>query len=350
MTHLHPDLISQGRSPGRTMASAFPAELIESIVGFLWSFKLSADERISLMTTIPLFNSVWRNAYTRASSENVYIPCAAYADHFLSILHRESKFYDEETQSYFENRCRSITFVIDHLPAGSATDHPAGKAMADFLYFINDEKSLYLPNLRKVAIHYHNIGFDDIFERARLVDFPSQVTELEISHTFSPEVPSFLLSALHDNDEGHLFLAWRMPHIRHLTLGGVGSDYVANMITVCPNITSLELALTCGALKPEVYVTIPDSLRRLVLHPPEDPNFPREELFIPSAHVLHLPEPHSRTRWICLVPRTADQYSNMTRSAGMDYLIELTYPTNVTWGREVDGETGDDRKSDDEES
>lgn len=310
------------------MPSTFPAELIDSIVSFLWSFQLSADERISLMISIPLFNSVWRNAYICASSEHVYIPSASYADHFLSILRRESIFYDKETQSYFENRCRSITFVIGHPPApqcGSTINHPAGKAMADLLYFISDEIFPYLPNLRKIAIHYHNMGFDDIYEHARLVDFPSQVTELEIIHTFSPEVPSFLLSALQDHDDGHLFLSWRMPHIRHLTLGGVGSDYIANMVAVCPNITSLELLHVCDALKLDLCVAIPDSLRRLILHSLEDP--------IASVHVLHFPEARSLTRMLLLVPTTADQYFNMKRAASMDYLIKFPYPTNVTWKR-----------------
>ena len=332
------------------MAPTFPAELIESIVSFLWSFQLSADERISLMTSIPLFNSVWRNAYIRASSESVYVPCASYADHFLSILRRESIFYDEETQSYFENRCRKITFLIDHPPApqrGDTINHRAGKAMADFLYFISDGIFPYLPNLRKIAIHYHNMGYDDIYEHARLVDFPSQVTELEIFHTFSLEVPSFLLSALQDNDDGHLFLSWRMPHVRHLTLGGVGNDYVANMLTVCPNITSLELALAYGALMPEFYVAVPDSLRRLIFHSPEDLSSSRDELSIASAHVLHVPEMHNRTRWICLVPTTAGQYSDVKLSTGMDHLNVLTYPTNYIWRSEMDG---DDAKSDADES
>lgn len=337
-------LISRARSPGHTMASAafsFPAELIDSIVSFLWSFRLSADERITLMASMSLFNSVWRNAYIRASSKDVYIPCSSYADYYLSILRRESKFYDEETESYFENRCRSITFMIDHPPTpqqGSTINHPTGKAMGDFLYFISDDFFPFPPNLRKIAIHYHNVDFNDIFEHSRLVDFPPEVTELEIYHTFSPEMPRFLLSALRDKDEGHLSLCWRMPRIRHLTLVGVGHDYVANMVVVCGNIETLELGLTYGDPKPELYVVAPHSLRRLILHSPEDIDFSREELSPTSAHVVYLPEVHSRTTTVCVMPTTASQFSNMKRWVD---LIELTYPT-ITWEREIDGERGDD--------
>src|SRR6266550_6256911 len=234
------------------MASHFPIELFESIVDSLWSLRLSANERITVMTTMPLINSVWRSAYIRASSKDVYIPCASYTNHFLSILRRGSN----DTQAYSEAKCRSITFLIDHPPApqqGSTIDHPAGNAMADFLYFTSDDTFPFLLNLRKIAIHYHNMGFDDIFENSRLVDFPSQVTELEIVHTFSPEMPDFLKSELRDKDERYgwpCYLSkWHLPNIGHLTMAGVGVCYVAMMVTVCPNIVNLELDLSYGPLR-----------------------------------------------------------------------------------------------------
>ena len=180
-----------------TAPRSIPADLVESIVSLLWSFRLSRDERITFMTSMPLFNSTWRNAYIRASTKDVYIPCASYANHFFSTLRGESRFYDKVTQAHLEEaRCRSITFVISlprALQQRSTTNHPAGVAMADILHFISDDR---VQNLRKIAIHYHNIGFTDLFEHSRLVYFPSQVIELEIVHTFSPEIPEFLLSEL----------------------------------------------------------------------------------------------------------------------------------------------------------
>src|SRR6266550_5683004 len=267
------------------MASHFPIELFESIVDSLWSLRLSANERITVMTTMPLINSVWRSAYIRASSKDVYIPCASYTNHFLSILRRGSN----DTQAYSEAKCRSITFLIDHPPApqqGSTIDHPAGNAMADFLYFTSDDTFPFLPNLRKIAIHYHNMGFDDIFENSRLVDFPSQVTELEIVHTFSPEVPRFLISALQDKNENYANLSWRMPHIKHLTLAGVGSDYVADMVVVCPNIVELELGLT----NPKIYVAVPSSVRHFMFRLPRvDVDLSMEQLTPEVTSVSCLP-------------------------------------------------------------
>ncbi|KAF8340109.1 hypothetical protein F5887DRAFT_840862, partial [Amanita rubescens] len=239
-----------------------PADLVEPIVDFLWSFRLSIDERIAFMTSMPLFNSTWRKAYIHASIKDVYIPCSSYTSHFLSVLRRESEFYDEGTRACFEARCRSINFVIDHPLApqnGFMEDHPAGMAMADVLRFISNNKCSYLPNLRKIAIHYHNMGFDDIFNHSRFVDFPSQVIELEIIHTFSPEVDSGL-----QNEEDHnpLSFSWHIPNIRHLTLAGVGCHYVANMVAICPNIVDLELDLTYGPLR-EIRFIAPNSLQRL---------------------------------------------------------------------------------------
>ncbi|KAF8667440.1 hypothetical protein AX14_006353 [Amanita brunnescens Koide BX004] len=288
-----------------TMATAprsIPADLVQSIVSFLWSLGLSRDERITLMKSMPLFNLTWRNAYIRASTKDVYIPCVSYTDYFFSILRKESRFYD---QAHLEARCRSITFAISCPRApqqGSTTNHPAGIAMVDILRFISNDQIAYVPNLRKIAIHYHNIGFDDIFDHSRLVDFPSQVTELEIVHTFSPEMPDFLKSELRDEAEiygsPHYLSKWHLPNIRHLTLAGVG---------------------------------------RLMLHSPEDIDPSQEVVSTASAHVEHLPSVHYPARKICLVPGMHEYVYGVMKCLGdYAYLFELYYPANVklgTWER-----------------
>lgn len=285
------------------------------------------------MTSMPFFNSAWRNAYIRASTADVYIPCASYADHFLHILRRESRFYDKETQARFEVRCCSITFVIayPHAPQqGSTAEHPAGRAMADVLRFIRDKKMTFC-NLRKIAIHYHNMDFDDIFEHSRLADLPSQVTELEIVHTFTPAMPDFLVSRLQIIpviDEDLLSPSWSIPNIRHLTLAGVGGCYVANMVTVCPNIVNLELDLSYGPIRDIHTAGVPNSLQRLIIHAPGDDNFLKESPT--GAHVERLPDVYSPTREIYLFPGE-DSYG----SGGMkvldseSYLIMYYYPANL---------------------
>ena len=292
------------------------------------------------MTSMPFFNSAWRNAYIRASTADVYIPCASYADRFLRILRRESRFYDKETQARFEVRCCSITFVIahPHVPQqGPTTEHPAGIAMVDVLRFIRDKKMSFVPNLRKIVIHYHNMGFDDIFEHSRLADFPSQVTELEILHTYSPAMPDFLVSRLQIIpliDEDPLSPSWSIPNIRHLTLAGVGGRYVADMVTVCPNIVNLELDLSYGPTR-DIHTTgVPNSLQRLIIHAPGDVNILKESPT--GAHVERLPDVYLPTREIYLFPGR-DSYGSGGMKALDDetYLIVYHYPANLEtpWAR-----------------
>jgi hypothetical protein len=322
-----------------TAPHSIPADLVQSIVSFLWSLRLSRDERITIMKSMPLFNLTWRNAYIRASTKDVYIPCVSYADHFFSILRKESRFYDK---AHLEARCRSITFAISCPRApqqGSATSHPAGIAMADILRFISDDQIAYVPNLRKIAIHYHNTGFDDIFDHSRLVDFPSQVTELEIVHTFSPEMPDFLKSELRDENEKsgspRYLSKWHLPNIGHLTLAGVGVCYVAMMVTACPNIVNLELDLSYGPLR-EICISVPGSLQRLIIHSPEDIDPSQEVLSTASAHVERLPSVHHPAREICLVPGMHEYIYGVMKFLGDCYHFVLHYPANVkhyTWER-----------------
>ncbi|KAK2463631.1 hypothetical protein APHAL10511_004382 [Amanita phalloides] len=277
---------------------SFPAELVEEIIKSAWSLPLCADDRIILMTSLSMVHSIWRQAYIQVSSRDVYIPCVSYHDRFLGILRRECKFYDKDTQACMESKCRSITFNIEHPPVpqvGPTIDYPAAKAMADLLYFLSDDQFPSVPNLRKIAIYYHNMNFADIFENLRLSDFPSQVVELEIFHTFSPQVPKFLVLALRNKDESHLHLFWRMPHIRHLTLVGVGCDYVANMVAVCPNLETLELWLPPDSW---LHVYIPYSFRRILLHVPKDADLSENRLSCPHKYTLPLPAVHNQRRWL----------------------------------------------------
>ncbi|KAF8326259.1 hypothetical protein F5887DRAFT_1015093 [Amanita rubescens] len=302
-----------------TTAASFPAELVNLIVRFLWSCRISIDDRVAFMTSMPFFNSAWRNAYIRASTEDIYIPCASYVDHFLNIPRRES---NKETQARFEApRCRSITFVIAHPHApqqGSTTEHPAAIAMADALRFIGDKKISYVPNLRKITIHYHNMGFDDIFEHSRLADFPSQVAELEIVHTFSPAMPDFLVSRLQI-----------LPMIDEDLLSPSGC-YVANMVSTCPNIINLELDLSYGPPREIHTAGVPNSLQRLIIHAPGDVNPLKESP--PGAHVECLPAVHFPTREICLLPGIqGGSYASggMKALDGEIYLIMYYYPANL---------------------
>ncbi|KAF8627809.1 hypothetical protein AX15_004234 [Amanita polypyramis BW_CC] len=306
---------------------SFPPELVEVFVGAAWSMPLSADDRISLMLSLSLVNSTWKCAYTRVSSKDVHIPCTSYWDHYFSILRRECPFYSKETQALVESRCRSVTFTIEHVPSpqqGPTINLSTAKAMSDMLYFVSDDQSPFLPNLRKVAIHYHNMSFDDIFENFRLVDFPSQVNTLEIIHTFSSNTPSFLVSAMRDKPGNHLSLSWRMPHIHHLTLAGVGSDYVADMVAVCPKLRVLEVGL---APDTAIYTYVPEPIKRLILHIPRDTDLSSHKLNYANSFTLRVPSSRRHSRWIYLQPCKAYKFLSLEEMAYNQYTITISYPS-----------------------
>ncbi|KAF8637618.1 hypothetical protein AX17_002687 [Amanita inopinata Kibby_2008] len=308
-----------------TLAISFPAELVEAFISETWSLPLTVDERISLMKILPLVHSVWRTAYIHISSKDVHIPCASYWEHYFSIIRRECRFYDYKTQEHIESLCASITFDIEGpsapLPTRK-TSHSTAKAMSDVLYLISDQDFPALPALRRVSVHYHNMSYDDIFDNYRFVEFPAQVETLEISFSFDQDMPPFLSTALRDRQKRQLYLPWKLPSIKHLTLAGCGSSVIADMVSVCPNLEILELNLENGL---KVGVAIPNSTNLLLLHGQATAG-----KLEPSTNTLALSLPSPRhgpkhnDRWLSIVP---DKFYSLV-SQGTDTLfIALTYPS-----------------------
>jgi hypothetical protein len=245
----------------------------------------------------------------RSSSKEVYIPCASYCDHLFRIMHPDSGAHDKERARLIEAMCRSITFAIEQPSAPpqrpASRQHPRVGAMADLFSWIESPR---FPNLRRVSIHYLNVDFDDLFENWRLIDLPPQVTALEVTHSFSQDVPPFLVSALRDKHEAQLSLPWRMPNVKHLSLGGVASDYIADMIAVCPNLEALEIDL---APQTDIFIFLPDSIEHLILHAPDGADSSTHQL--PAPLRLSLCCPFGYSRWLSLQPCMAYRLVYRTR-------------------------------------
>ncbi|PFH51955.1 hypothetical protein AMATHDRAFT_129922, partial [Amanita thiersii Skay4041] len=237
-----------------------PAELVEAVIDAAWSGPLAITERIKLMTTLPLINSTWRGTFLRMSSRDVHIPCAPYAEHYLSILRRSSPSYDVETQAYIESLCRTITFEIEypsHAGSQMVVSHPTAKAMGNFFYFVSDEEMGFLPHLRTVRIQYHNMDTDDLFDNLPLAEFPSQVGSLDISFTFDDTLPSRLIKRFPSRCTLLPSPPWSMPYIKHLSLSGCVKDVITNMVMVCTRLEVLELTVDPVM---EMVVPLPDSI------------------------------------------------------------------------------------------
>ncbi|KAJ7634067.1 hypothetical protein DFH06DRAFT_676941 [Mycena polygramma] len=160
-----------------------PVELIEHILSSCWAMSLSIDARVTLMTSSALVNSFWRAIFLRLSSRDVHIPSPAFADHFLCILSSDS----------VSNQCRSLTIhIVNKNYAGApwATESPMEKALSHLLYRFHDTPASAVPNRRRISIHYRDMGFASLFNNWTLIAFPRQVTELELSYSFSSATPT----------------------------------------------------------------------------------------------------------------------------------------------------------------
>ncbi|KAJ7334067.1 hypothetical protein DFH08DRAFT_707585 [Mycena albidolilacea] len=201
------------------MISGLPVELIERTLFLCWTMPLSMADRIRLMTSAPLVNSSWGWIFLRVSSRDVYVPCPSFAHHFLQIL---------RPQSLPNVLCRSLTPKFD-AAAGS-------RRVAELLHRFHDISAPAVPNLRRIHIEYRDMGFDCVFDNWTLVAFPPQVTELELSYSFSPAMPPWLRSTLRSKHKRQTDRPpWITPSVRTLTILGGSESLVLDMVMTCPN-------------------------------------------------------------------------------------------------------------------
>jgi hypothetical protein len=221
-----------------------PIELIENIISEVWSSPLSSDERITLMTSSALVNKTWSNMFFRVSFKDVYIPCPSYFDQYLRILREDSPIFDEHTKSLPDILCRSINLMVEHTPiypalVSTCDEPPMGKVLSDLAYTLTSIP--YLPNLRTISVEYLNTGFDDLFDNFRFISFPEQVTDLELTFTFTPLTPRWLVDALRTNPVRQECIQWALPSIRRLSIKGGSEALIADMVSVCPEMEVLEI-------------------------------------------------------------------------------------------------------------
>lgn len=212
------------------MISGLPVELIERILFLCWAMPLSIDDRIRLMTSASLVNSSWGWIFLRVSSRDVYVPCPSFAHHFLRIL---------RPQSLPNVLCRSLTVQIinpNSTPPSVAAESPMEKALATLLYRFHDISAPAVPNLRRIHIEYRDTGFDCVFDNWTLVAFPPQITELELSYSFSLAMPPWLRSTLRSKHKRQTDRPpWITPSVRTLTILGGSESLVLDMVMTCPN-------------------------------------------------------------------------------------------------------------------
>ncbi|KAI0073266.1 hypothetical protein K474DRAFT_1666819 [Panus rudis PR-1116 ss-1] len=235
-------------SPDDVSRLLLPVEIIEKIVTETWLSPMSNGERTSLFVSLCLVNHTWLETFVRIFLKDVHILSPSFAERYIALFREKSR--DETDEAYLlsgisatANRaCRTITFRIEQDLANPSftaptrnsrlanNGHAPADTISDLLHTISSLN--YLPNLRHVTVEYVNGSFDDLFDHARLLSFPSQVTHLSLNYLHPKQKPSDRLS----------FPLWKMPNVRTLCLSGMPTAYVTALIATCPNINHLELA------------------------------------------------------------------------------------------------------------
>ncbi|KAJ6580808.1 hypothetical protein B0H19DRAFT_1017280 [Mycena capillaripes] len=240
-----------------------PVELLEAIISTAWHMSLSSDERITLMRSSALVNSTWADIFDLISSRDVYIPSAAFCDHFIqrlrdqtpavppssSVIERFLRFRRPSKPSTPLIRrsanlaCRSLTIQIAnvdiHPDKNSRMRLPMGATLDDLLENL-DARAL-APNLRRLSIEYLDAGFEDVFQRAGLAALPTQITHLDLRYSFSAETPLWLAESLRKKQERLRHIGWIARSVTHLSIVGAGENTVQDALRVCPNIQVLEV-------------------------------------------------------------------------------------------------------------
>ncbi|KAJ6580789.1 hypothetical protein B0H19DRAFT_1369289 [Mycena capillaripes] len=242
--------------------SQLPVELLEAIISTAWHMSLSSDERITLMRSLALVNSTWAHIFDLVSSRDVYIPSAAFCDHFIQRLRDQppavppsssvfGRFLDRFRRQFkpsLEARsanlaCQSLTIQIIngdiHPDKNGRMRLPMGAVLDDLLENL-DARSL-APNMRRLSIEYLDAGFEDVFQRAGLAALPTQITHIELRYSFSAETPHWLVESLRRKQEMQRYIGWIARSITHLSIVGAGENTVQDALRVCPSTQRLEV-------------------------------------------------------------------------------------------------------------
>ena len=253
-----------------------PSELVSHIITELWDAPQSTESRSELFKSLCQVSKTWLALFLRVAMRDVHLPCLD-AKAYLRVIPQRTN-YDLFTLEASQNadRCRSITFYVDGR-APEALDHdgeselkiysgvdPACNAISNVLSAITTADSL--PNLRHITIKYIDWGYENIFDQIRYNPFPPQVTRLSIDYAFSNGAIAPLTSYLRNTyarqpQEPRTIL----PNVRYLSMSGVPSEVVVDMLKVCPNVETLEII---NASNLSVLAPLPPSVRTIVMRYP----------------------------------------------------------------------------------
>ncbi|KAG9224623.1 hypothetical protein CCMSSC00406_0002226 [Pleurotus cornucopiae] len=233
----------------QTTPRELPTELVEKIIETLWLSTFSNAERVRFMAASVLISKAWTCLYSRISSRDVVIPSVQYAKYFHThLLDERSVIFDKTIHDMPNEHCRSLRFHVEspsvqtptHFNMKFAHSIDNSESVFDLLDWLADIP--YLPFLRHISIEFHNCGFTDLFDNMRLVIFPTQVTNLDISFGFTEGTPPKRIRDLQKDYPLRIPEGLPLNHIETLAIVGGGvSPVLGLLVTSC---TSLRVVRT----------------------------------------------------------------------------------------------------------
>jgi hypothetical protein len=228
--------------------------MVERIIHEAWSSPLSTSDRITLMTSSLLVNKIFQLTFLSISSKDVHIPHIKYVSHFVQIIAGYSPINDAYSNSPHRRCCSSVTFHVQTQGIGkdNFTDPYGG-----LLYSLHCTP--FLPNLRRVSIEHFDWDFEDILNNGRLIWFPDQVTDLEVTY---PPLTQYAMEVLKGKSFDHLKRNWSLPYVKRLTIRGAADGLVKDIARRC---LGLEEVVTDADADLDIMTAFPDSVRSLKL-------------------------------------------------------------------------------------
>ncbi|KDQ24680.1 hypothetical protein PLEOSDRAFT_161285 [Pleurotus ostreatus PC15] len=228
-----------------------PIEIISKIVSLCWLSPLTNVERITFMKSSVLVSKAWTILYSEVAFKDAFIPSLGYAKYFHNLLDDASAIFDADVHSMPDKHCRSLTFQIERptvellLKREVQYSPDNNKSIFDLLDWVIDIP--YLPHLRRVSVKYLDCGYTDLFDNMRLVTFPPSVTDLDISYTFRPNVPSHFIHQLQKTYPATSPEGLPLNHVKKLSVFGGGvSATLALLVTSCVGLDAVHTDLGKG--------------------------------------------------------------------------------------------------------
>ncbi|KAK0219697.1 hypothetical protein EDD85DRAFT_337371 [Armillaria nabsnona] len=211
------------------MTNVLPAEVLAQIIEEAWALPLTPLERIRIATSSVLVSRAFAWEFTRVFSIDIHVFTPSHLNHVIGRLLQQDTVAFRSIDSSFtpSEFCRSISFVLEADPHSfNPAMHPVSQDIHDLMPVLQQ----LFPSVRRISMNYHNWWYNDsLFAR---LQFPEQVTELEIVYTHSMRLTQSRLEKFANLD---VIPEHDFPGVKELTIRGGNRLLNSQIVQACYN-------------------------------------------------------------------------------------------------------------------